>query len=74
MKSHKPKYRRILLKLSGEALGDAQSNGIDGPRVADMAAQIGEVRGLGGECGLFLDNADDVRSNYQAWAGVRIRM
>ncbi len=47
MKSHKPKYRRILLKLSGEALGDAQSNGIDGPRVADMAAQIGEVRGLG---------------------------
>ena len=23
---------------------------------------------------MFLDNADDVRSNYQAWAGVRIRM
>ena len=47
MKSHKPKYKRILLKLSGEALGDPNSNGIDGARVADMAEQIGEVRELG---------------------------
>lgn len=47
MKSQKPKYRRLLLKLSGEALGDAQSNGIDGARVGDMADQIGEVRQLG---------------------------
>ena len=47
MKSQKPKYRRLLLKLSGEALGDAHSNGIDGARVADMAEQIGEVRSLG---------------------------
>jgi len=47
MKSHKPKYRRILLKLSGEALGDANSNGIDAARVNDMAEQIGEVRQLG---------------------------
>jgi uridylate kinase len=47
MKSQKPKYRRILLKLSGEALGDTQSNGIDATRVSDMAEQIGEVRQLG---------------------------
>jgi uridylate kinase len=47
MKSQKPKYRRLLLKLSGEALGDAHSNGIDGVRVGDMADQIGEVRQLG---------------------------
>ena len=47
MKSQKPKYRRILLKLSGEALGDAQSSGIDAARVSDMAEQIGEVRQLG---------------------------
>ena len=49
MKSQKPKYRRILLKLSGEALGDAQSNGINAERVADMAQQISEVRQLGVE-------------------------
>ncbi len=47
MKSLKPKYRRVLLKLSGEALGDPQSNGIDAVRVADMAEQISEVRQLG---------------------------
>ncbi|HTD86297.1 MAG TPA: UMP kinase [Candidatus Binatia bacterium] len=47
MKAQKPKYRRILLKLSGEALGDAQSNGINADRVADMAQQISEVRKLG---------------------------
>src|SRR5215213_2874316 len=47
MKAQKPKYRRILLKLSGEALGDAQSNGINAERVADMAQQISEVRQLG---------------------------
>jgi uridylate kinase len=47
MKSPKAKYRRILLKLSGEALGDAQNNGIDAARAADMAEQIGEVRRLG---------------------------
>jgi len=49
MKASKPKYRRILLKLSGEALGDAQSNGIDGKLVDGMAAQIGEVRQSGVE-------------------------
>ena len=49
MKASKPKYRRILLKLSGEALGDAQSNGIDGKLVDDMAVQIGEVRKSGVE-------------------------
>jgi uridylate kinase len=47
MKSQKPKYRRILLKLSGEALGNGQGNGIDAARVADMAEQISEVRQLG---------------------------
>ncbi len=47
MKSLKPKYRRILLKLSGEALGDTQSNGIDATRVSDMSEQISEVRQLG---------------------------
>ncbi len=49
MKATKPKYRRILLKLSGEALGDAQNNGIDGKLVDGMAVQIGEVRRLGVE-------------------------
>jgi uridylate kinase len=46
-KSAKPKYRRILLKLSGEALGDESGRGINPEAVRDMAQQIGEVRELG---------------------------
>jgi len=49
MKSQKPKYSRLLLKLSGEALGDESGSGIDPDRVHDMAQQIGEVRKLGVE-------------------------
>jgi uridylate kinase len=43
----KPKYRRILLKLSGEALGGPQGQGIDPEAVHEMAVQIREVRDLG---------------------------
>ena len=43
----KPKYQRILLKLSGEALGGDQSFGICPKTVANIAKQIGELRDLG---------------------------
>ena len=46
-KSPKPKYRRILLKLSGEALGGAAGTGISPEVVHDIARQIREVRELG---------------------------
>lgn len=42
-----PKYRRILLKLSGEALGGEGGIGIDADAVHRMAEQIREVRDLG---------------------------
>ena len=42
-----PKYGRILLKLSGEALGGEAGIGISPEAVQDMARQIGEVRELG---------------------------
>jgi uridylate kinase len=41
------KYRRILLKLSGEALGGEMGVGICPKAVQDMAAQIKEVRDIG---------------------------
>jgi uridylate kinase len=43
----RPKYSRILLKLSGEALGGPTGLNICAEAVASMAAQIHEVRGLG---------------------------
>ncbi len=45
----KPRYRRILLKLSGEALGGEAGFGISAGSLQDMAAQIQEVRELGVE-------------------------
>ena len=46
-KRNQPKYARILLKLSGEALGGESGVGICPEAVQDMAAQIREVRDLG---------------------------
>ncbi len=46
-KSSRPKYSRILLKLSGEALGGESGIGICPEAVQDMAQQILEVRDLG---------------------------
>src|SRR5437899_6069290 len=43
----RPKYGRILLKLSGEALGGEKGVGISPQAVQDMACQIREVRDLG---------------------------
>jgi uridylate kinase len=48
-KAVKPKYRRILLKLSGEALGGQSGSGICPEAVLNMARQIAEVRELGVE-------------------------
>src|SRR5580704_13633727 len=45
----KPKFSRILLKLSGESLGDANGMGISPEAVHHMAEQIREVRELGVE-------------------------
>jgi len=41
------KFRRILLKLSGEALGGESGIGICPESVQDVAEQIREVRELG---------------------------
>jgi uridylate kinase len=41
------KYKRILLKLSGESLMGNRTHGIDETRLADYARQIGEIAGMG---------------------------
>ena len=44
-----PKYRRILLKLSGEALGDDSGCGINPDAIHEMARQVREVKDMGVE-------------------------
>jgi uridylate kinase len=42
-----PKYRRILVKVSGEALGGPNGVGICSDAICEMARQIAEVREMG---------------------------
>jgi len=46
-KVHKPKYRRILVKVSGEALGGPDGVGISPEAICEIARQIAEVREMG---------------------------
>jgi uridylate kinase len=42
-----PAYKRILLKLSGEALAAGQGFGVDNARVQEITGEIADVRSLG---------------------------
>jgi uridylate kinase len=55
------KYKRILLKLSGEALAGTKGHGIDGGVLQSMAQAIGSVVGYGGEVGLVIGGGNLVR-------------
>ncbi|MCI0538541.1 MAG: UMP kinase [Verrucomicrobiales bacterium] len=48
-KKNQAKYRRILLKLSGEALGGPDGHSIDAEAVHDIARQIQQVQKMGVE-------------------------
>ena len=47
-------YKRILLKLSGEALAGAQGYGVDPVRAHEVAREIRAVRHLGVETALVI--------------------
>src|SRR5215467_13343080 len=40
-------FKRVLLKLSGEALAADRGFGVDSPRIHEIAAEIGDVHSLG---------------------------
>jgi len=65
-----PKYQRILLKLSGEALTGDELFGID-PKVLDrMALEIGQLVGIGVQVGLVLGGGNLFRGSALNAAGM----
>lgn len=57
-----PKFKRVLLKLSGEAFADPQTGfGIDPRIVASMARQIAEAKSLGTELALVIGGGNIIR-------------
>jgi uridylate kinase len=57
----KPSYRRILLKLSGEALLGRQAYGIDEKVLSDLSAEIREVTALGVQVALVVGGGNIFR-------------
>ena len=56
-----PAYKRILLKLSGEALAAGQGFGVDNTRVHEIAAEIAEVSRLGVEIAIVVGGGNFFR-------------
>lgn len=55
------KFKRILLKLSGESLMGNQNYGIDSERLADYAKQIKEVHDMGVQIGIVIGGGNIFR-------------
>lgn len=56
-----PRYHRVLLKLSGEALAAGQGFGVDNARVHEIAGEIREVHELGVEIGIVVGGGNFFR-------------
>lgn len=70
IKDKKPKFKRILLKLSGEALAGDKGFGID-PEVLDtMALEIGQLVGIGVQVGVVLGGGNLFRGTELNKAGL----
>ena len=64
------KYKRILLKLSGEALTGSENFGID-PKILDqMALEIGQLVGIGVQVGLVVGGGNLFRGAALQTAGL----
>ena len=65
-KKQKAVYKRILLKLSGEALLGAKSHGIDAETCASFAAQIKDVRDLWLQVALVVGGCNIFRGHVES--------
>lgn len=59
-------YKRILLKLSGEALQGRQAHGIDAEMCASLAQQIKEIRDLGIDIALVVGGGNIFRGHVES--------
>ena len=56
------RYRRVMLKLSGEALAGSETGfGIDPPTLQVLATEVAEAHALGAECGVVIGGGNIFR-------------
>jgi uridylate kinase len=65
-----PKYKRILLKLSGEALMGGRRTGIDADTLAQIADEIQEVQGMGVQIAIVIGGGNIFRGVTAATEGI----
>jgi len=65
-----PKYKRVLVKISGEALMGTENYGIDTATVEGIAADLKEAAGLGAEVCLVVGGGNIFRGLAGAAAGI----
>ena len=58
----KPIFKRVVLKISGEALAGAKGNGIDSETVGQISEQIKSLRDMGVEVSLVVGGGNFWRS------------
>jgi uridylate kinase len=63
-------YRRIILKLSGEALMGRQSFGLDEDMVRKIAGEIGDVHRLGVQVGIVIGGGNIIRGVAASARGI----
>jgi len=70
MSESKPVYKRVLLKLSGEALQGSQESGIDPVIIGRVAEEIKQIVDLGVEVGVVIGAGNIFRGAGLAEAGM----
>ncbi len=70
MKKSKPVFKRVVLKLSGEALQGDKGYGIDPEVTQKIAEEIKEVKGLGVEIAIVIGGGNIYRGNSEKNGGV----
>ncbi|MGO9604936.1 MAG: UMP kinase [Candidatus Binataceae bacterium] len=64
---NKPRFNRVLLKLSGEALAPEHQNGVDLDALANIALEIKEISDLGIQLAIVIGAGNFIRgSEYEA--------
>lgn len=66
----RPKYRRVLLKLSGEALGAGSGNGVNIAAVQSIAGRIAEIHKLGVQLAIVVGGGNIIRGSMFAGKGI----
>jgi len=70
MKRPQVKWKRVLLKIGGESLGDEKEYPLSAPKINLMAREIREVRALGVEMGIIIGGGNILRGEVASQKGM----